>query len=203
MALPNTHYGPEEITRMLRGKRRLFFAGIGGVSMNSLATVSRLRGYEVSGYDRSPSEITAKLGREGITVYYEADADHVKDADALIYTVAMPETNPEYAAAKERGIPLISRADYLGWLMTGYGRRIGVKIGTKAGRYTVNDDADVFAVRLAEDGDAEFCAEAIGHIRHLRGFSRFQKRMDRICGLRLRSSRSAARRSAGQERRRP
>ena len=125
MALPNTHIGPEGIGDLLRGRKKLFFAGIGGVSMNSLASVSRLRGYEVAGYDRTPSEITARLERAGITVYYEADAAHVKDADALVYTVAMPETNPEYAWAKEHGIPLISRADYLGWLMTGYGVRIG------------------------------------------------------------------------------
>jgi UDP-N-acetylmuramate--alanine ligase len=125
MSLPNTHIGPEGIGDLLRGRKKLFFAGIGGVSMNSLASVSRLRGYEVSGYDRTPSEITARLERSGITVYYDAAADHVKDADALVYTVAMPETNPEYAWAKEHGIPLISRADYLGWLMTGYGVRIG------------------------------------------------------------------------------
>ena len=126
MALPNTHIGPEGIERLLRGKNKLFFAGIGGVSMNSLASVSHLRGFDVSGYDRTPSEITERLERAGIPVYYEADAAHVEDADALIYTVAMPETNPEYAWAKEHGIPLISRADYLGWLMTGYGVRIGV-----------------------------------------------------------------------------
>ncbi len=126
MALPNTHIGPEGITSLLAGKKKLFFAGIGGVSMNSLAAVSHLRGYEVAGYDRTLSEITRRLEKMGIAVYYEADEAHVYDADALIYTVAMPETNPEYAWAKAHGIPLISRADYLGWLMTGYRVRIGV-----------------------------------------------------------------------------
>ncbi|MBE6723992.1 MAG: UDP-N-acetylmuramate--L-alanine ligase [Ruminococcaceae bacterium] len=126
MALPNTHFGPFGIETILRNKHNLFFAGIGGVSMNSLAILAQKRGFSVSGYDRAPSAITARLESCGIPVYYEADAAHVKDADALVYTVAMPETNPEYAWARERGIPLISRADFLGWLMTGYKRRIGV-----------------------------------------------------------------------------
>ena len=126
MALPNTHFGPEAIDKMLQGKHNLFFAGIGGVSMNSLAHISYLRGYNVSGYDRAQSPITDRLTEKGITVYFESSEDHVKDCDALIYTVAMPEDNPEYAYCASHGIPLISRADYLGYIMTGYENRIGV-----------------------------------------------------------------------------
>ena len=126
MALPNTHYGEEKIAEILDGKKNLFFDGIGGVSMNSLAHISHLRGYNVSGYDRTPSEITHKLENMGIKVYYEAKKEHVADCDALIYTVAMPEDNDEYAYAGEHGIPRISRADYLGYLMMGYKNRIGV-----------------------------------------------------------------------------
>ena len=126
MALPNTHLGAEGIASLLEGKKNLFFAGIGGVSMNALAHISHLRGYRVSGYDRTPTSITHKLEEMGVTVYYTESEEHVKDADALIYTVAMPADNKEYAYAKEYGIPLISRADYLGYIMTGYKRRIGV-----------------------------------------------------------------------------
>lgn len=126
MALPNTNHGPSAIASMLNGKKNLFFAGIGGISMNSLAHISHLRGFSVSGYDRAPSPITHKLEEMGITVYYESDERHVYDCDALIYTVAMSEDNPEYAYAKKNGIPLISRADYLGYLMTGYNHRIGL-----------------------------------------------------------------------------
>ena len=55
MALPNTHHGPKEIAEILKNKKKIFFDGIGGVSMNSLAHISHLRGYEVSGYDRTLS----------------------------------------------------------------------------------------------------------------------------------------------------
>lgn len=126
MALPNTHFGAAGIKSILDGKTHLFFAGIGGVSMNSLAHISHLLGYKVTGYDRSPSAITKKLEDIGIVVYYESDESHMKGVDALIYTVAMPENNPEYAYAKKNGIPVISRADYLGYLMSNYTNRIGI-----------------------------------------------------------------------------
>ena len=128
MALSNTHFGAEYIKNLLEssGQRHIFFAGIGGVSMNALAHISHLMGHRVSGYDRSESAVTRKLENMGITVYYEADGEHMKDCDALVYTVAMPETNPEYVYAGEHGIPRISRADYLGYIMTGFRHRIGV-----------------------------------------------------------------------------
>lgn len=126
MALDNTNFGAQFIAKLLDGRKNLFFCGIGGVSMCSLAHISRLRGHNVSGYDRTPSPATKALENLGITVYYKEDAAHVDGIDALIYTVAIPETNPEYAAARARGIPCISRADFLGYLMYGYGQRVGI-----------------------------------------------------------------------------
>lgn len=126
MAIPNTHFGKDYIGELLTGKKKLFFAGIGGVSMCSLAHISMLRGHEVSGYDRTPSKLTRTLEKTGATVYYDSAADHVKDVDALIYTVAIPETNEEYRTAGEMGIPRISRADFLGYIMSTYRTRIGV-----------------------------------------------------------------------------
>lgn len=126
MALPNTHFGADYINGLLTGRKHIFFAGIGGVSMNALAHISHLRGHRVSGYDRSESDVTRKLESMGITVYYEADGAHMADCDALVYTVAMPADNPEYVYAGEHGIPRISRADFLGYIMTGFAKRIGV-----------------------------------------------------------------------------
>ena len=126
MSLDNTHFGAEKIAKILNGKKKLFFDGIGGVSMCSLARISQLRGHEVSGYDRTKTPTTEKLESYGITVYYEADAAHVSGCDALIYTVAIPADNPEYRTAMKEGIPCISRADFLGYLMSGYKCRIGI-----------------------------------------------------------------------------
>lgn len=126
MALDNTHFGASEIEKILDGKKKLFFAGIGGVSMCSLARISKLRGFEVSGYDRTCTSVTEALAADGIEVYYEGDAHHIDGCDALVYTVAIPADCPEYTAALSRGIPCISRADYLGYLMSGYKHRIGI-----------------------------------------------------------------------------
>lgn len=127
MSLPNTHFGAKKIASLLEGgSKNIFFAGIGGISMCSLAYISRLRGNVVSGYDRTPSKITRDLEAVGIPVYYENDESHVDNIDFLVYTVAIPEDTPEYKTALERGIPCISRADYLGYLMSGYRESIGV-----------------------------------------------------------------------------
>lgn len=126
MATPNTHYGPARIEEMLRGAKHLFFIGIGGVNMSSLAEISKGRGYRVSGSDHAASPLTDRLIEKGIRVALTHAAENLGDADAVIYTVAVPSDNPEYREALRRGIPLISRADYLGYIMTGYRRRIGV-----------------------------------------------------------------------------
>ncbi len=129
MALPNTHFGPRKIAELLEGTpggKKLFFDGIGGISMNSLAHISALLGHHVAGYDRSPTPITRRLEQLGVTVYYETDPVHMQGCDALIYTVAMGADNPEYRYAGVHGIPRISRADYLGYIMSRYEERIGI-----------------------------------------------------------------------------
>lgn len=115
-----------EVEAILRRARHLFFVGIGGISMSSLAFVCRERGYAVSGSDRAVSAMTEKLIRAGIPVAREHHAEHIEGADAVVYTGAVTLENPELAAAKEKGIPLIYRADLLGYLMCEYTHRIGI-----------------------------------------------------------------------------
>lgn len=126
MALPNTHFGASVIAEWLTQPRHIYFAGIGGVSMSSLAHISHLRGHIVSGYDRTPSALTQQLEDMGIVVYYDSDSTRMEGVDMLVYTVAIPETLPEYREALRRHIPVVSRADYLGYIMSGYRERIGV-----------------------------------------------------------------------------
>ncbi len=111
---------------MLKNARSLFFIGIGGINMSSLAHISALMGYKVAGSDRTETALTRSLEAAGIEIHYCHDAANVGDADAVIYTVAISEDNPEYRYADSLGIPCISRADYLGYLMTKYQTRIGI-----------------------------------------------------------------------------
>lgn len=126
MSIKNTHYGAETIASALRECKSIFFIGIGGISMSSLARITRLAGYAVGGSDRGESETVASLRQQGIPVFLGHDAANLTGYDAVVYTVAIGEDNPEYQAALESGLPLFSRADYLGYLMTSYPCRVGI-----------------------------------------------------------------------------
>lgn len=125
MSSPNTHYGAAAIASMLDGVRAVYFLGIGGVSMSSLAMMTARRGLRVGGYDRTRTPVTDALEAEGIVVHDREDIAHLDGYGAVVYTVAIAESHPEYVEAQRRGLPLISRADYLGYLMTDYAARIG------------------------------------------------------------------------------
>lgn len=126
MATANTHFGAKNIHLMLENCKSIYFIGIGGINMSSLAHISRLRGYRVGGSDREKTNLTERLKAEGIEIFYSHDAENIESYDAVIYTVAISPDNPEYVRALEIGIPCISRADYLGYLMLGYENRVGV-----------------------------------------------------------------------------
>lgn len=125
MALQNTRYG-ESLGRLLDGRKKLWFIGIGGVHMASMALWASRHGFWVAGSDRASGMGTEQLQREGIPVYFGHDAARVVGVDAVIYTLAITDENPEYAAAKALGLPLISRADFLCYLMRSYQSRIAV-----------------------------------------------------------------------------
>lgn len=126
MALKNTHYGAMRIAEILQSCRSLFFIGIGGISMSSLAQISLKEGFLVGGSDRTQNSHVDQLASIGACVHIGHAANNIEGYDAVIYTVAIGEDNPEYVAAISRGLPVISRADYLGYLMMRYRRRIGI-----------------------------------------------------------------------------
>ena len=106
MAIQNTHFGAKNIAEMLSFARSVYFIGIGGINMSSLALITALRGYRVAGSDRTPSAITKKLSDSGILVNYSHDAKNIADFDAVVYTVAISPDNDEYVKAQEMGIPI-------------------------------------------------------------------------------------------------
>ena len=126
MSIANTHFGALSIGEMLKEVKSIYFIGIGGINMSSLAHIAHKRGFRVGGSDRTVTDITERLAARGITVNYSHAAENIADFDAVVYTVAISEDNPEYLEAARRGIPCISRADFLGYVMSGYARRIGI-----------------------------------------------------------------------------
>ncbi|MBE6634406.1 MAG: UDP-N-acetylmuramate--L-alanine ligase [Ruminococcaceae bacterium] len=126
MALSNTHHGAERIREMLSGCGRILFIGIGGVSMSALAEITMEDGILVSGSDRVDNKRLWRLREKGAQIYLNHSAEHIENVDAVVYTVAIGEDNPEYREAERRGLPLISRSDYLGYVMMRYAHRIGI-----------------------------------------------------------------------------
>ncbi|MBQ8141192.1 MAG: UDP-N-acetylmuramate--L-alanine ligase [Clostridia bacterium] len=126
MSIPNTHFGAEEISKILKNCKSIYFIGIGGINMSSLAHISRKRGFITGGSDRVRTALTERLENSGIRINYSHEKENVHGYGAVVYTVAISADNPEYVEAQRLGIPCISRADFLGYVMTGYRRRIGV-----------------------------------------------------------------------------
>jgi UDP-N-acetylmuramate--alanine ligase len=95
--------------------QKIYFSGIGGIGVSALARYFKKSGYEVLGSDLSASEITDDLQAEDILVNLSQVAKNIdKKVDLLIYSSAVPESNPERKAAEKLGIPQYSYNQVLG-----------------------------------------------------------------------------------------
>ncbi len=129
MSVPNTHIDNQTIRKAMQNAlgKNIHFIGVGGIMMSSLALLTERLGYRVSGSDRSRSSLTERLMEEGIDVKFSHGEENISnDCAVVVYTVAISDDNPEYVKARSLGIPCISRANYLGYVMTGYKNRIGI-----------------------------------------------------------------------------
>lgn len=108
-------------------KGHVYFMGIGGISMSGFAELLHAKGFTVSGSDQQESKLTKHLESLGITVKYGQCKENITpDIDLAVYTAAISDTNEEYIAAKEAGIPMMDRAEMVGQVMKNYPRAIAV-----------------------------------------------------------------------------
>jgi UDP-N-acetylmuramate--alanine ligase len=91
--------------------------GIGGIGMSAIAEVMHTRGYRVQGSDLKDGANLDRLRVKGIRCLIGHDPDNVQGAAYLVISSAVKAGNPEFEAAKERGIPIIRRAEMLAELM--------------------------------------------------------------------------------------
>ena len=98
-------------------KRKVHFVGVGGIGMSGLAEILLNLGYEVSGSDLAPSEITQRLESYGLHFFEGHQASNVGDAGILVVSAAVREDNVEVVAARARSTPVIHRSDLLADLM--------------------------------------------------------------------------------------
>ncbi len=102
--------------------KNFFFLGIGGIGMSALARYFKHQGYAVSGYDRTPSDLTKELESEGIEIVYGDDQLEMEDGrfklskehTLVVRTPAVPEQNKIYTYLRKEGFDIRKRAEVLG-----------------------------------------------------------------------------------------
>ena len=105
----------------------IHFMGIGGISMSGLAEILFEEGFTISGSDAKESDLTKHLVQKGIPVFYGQTAENITDdIDLVVYTAAIREDNPEWQAAKEKNLLMLTRAELLGQIMDNYKESIAV-----------------------------------------------------------------------------
>ena len=100
----------------------VYFIGIGGIGMSAIARYYKFKGFNVAGYDRTPSELTAKLESEGIAVHYEDRPDLVpadKAETLVVYTPAIPADLQELRKVLDTGYTVLKRSRTLGEITRG------------------------------------------------------------------------------------
>ncbi|HTF27777.1 MAG TPA: UDP-N-acetylmuramate--L-alanine ligase [Flavitalea sp.] len=105
---------------------KIYFIGIGGIGMSALARYFKFHGKEVTGYDKTETNLTKALAAEGIAVHYEDNISLApKDADLVVYTPAVPKDHQELNYYRDNDYKLLKRSDVLG-LITNSTFNIGV-----------------------------------------------------------------------------
>ncbi|WP_028235336.1 UDP-N-acetylmuramate--L-alanine ligase [Pseudobutyrivibrio sp. MD2005] len=131
-------------------KIHVHFIGIGGISMSGLAEILLGAGFTISGSDRAESDLTKHLEAIGAKVSYPQAASNITDdIDLIVYTAAIRDDNPEFAAAKASGKPMLTRAELLGEIMENYARSIAVA-GTH-GKTTTTSMVSQILLETADD----------------------------------------------------
>ena len=120
--------------------------------MSGLAEILLEEGFTVTGSDSHETELTDRLTDRGARVYYGQRAANIEKEpgiDVVVYTAAIHEDNPEFIAAREKGLPMLSRAEFLGEMMRNYKQSIAIS-GTHGKTTTTSMVAEML---LAGDMD--------------------------------------------------
>ena len=98
----------------LNGIKKVYFIGVGGIGMSAIARYFHSKGIEVSGFDRTETELTEALEKEGISIHYTEDVNSIpKDVDLVVYTPAVPNEHAELVYYREQGYKVVKRSDVL------------------------------------------------------------------------------------------
>ena len=142
----------------MRRIRNIHFVGIGGAGMCGIAEVLINQGYGVSGSDLSESHTTQRLAELGAQIFIGHEACQIESADVVVTSTAINTSNVEVAAAKDKGLPVVPRAEMLSELMR---YRYGIAVaGTHGKTTTTSLIASIFGEAKVEDLSAQAQASA-------------------------------------------
>ena len=106
----------------MKETKSVYFVGAGGIGMSALVRYFLTKGYNVGGYDKTPSELTEKLIEEGAKIHYEENVETIdacfkqKESTLVVYTPAIPAEHAEMVYFRENGFEIQKRAQVLGCL---------------------------------------------------------------------------------------
>lgn len=106
----------------LKDIKSVYFVGAGGIGMSAIARYFIHKGLVVAGYDKTPSNLTKQLEKEGMLIHYEENIDEIphackkKDSTLVVYTPAIPHDHKELVYFQENGFDVEKRAQVLGML---------------------------------------------------------------------------------------
>ena len=102
--------------------KAVYFVGAGGIGMSAIARYFISRGLVVAGYDKTPSDLTRQLEKEGMLIHYEENIDAIPaackqpESCLIIYTPAIPAEHQELQFFRQHGFEIQKRAQVLGTL---------------------------------------------------------------------------------------
>jgi len=111
----------------------IHLVGIGGIGMSSIAEILLAQGYKVSGSDLTENSNTKRLKELGGVVFKGHEENNPAGANVVVVSSAVPESNPEILYARQKGIPVIPRAEMLAELMR---LKYGVAVAGAHGKTT-------------------------------------------------------------------
>src|SRR5499427_4808999 len=118
---------------MFKKYQQIHFVGIGGVGMSGIAEVLLTLGYRITGSDQKRNDTVERLERLGAKVFTGHEPSNIEGAHVVVYSSAVARDNVEVHVARQRGVPVIPRAEMLAELMR---LKYGIAIAGTHGKTT-------------------------------------------------------------------